>query len=338
MMMTPFTCDTFAEHLADHLDGDAAPAVRAAMDAHTVECAACNALVGDIASIRSDAATLPVLMPDRDLWDGIAERIGSRVVPISSAAGRRSLGTAPASGQRRWWAHPALAAAALVGITAGVTHYVTRQTLVESPSDGPVATAPTAEDRGSVVGGVPSAGGAVAEGASGTGEGPMTPEQGGSSARAVDAAGGGPPMPGNVQVASGGRSSRARGQDAASRQRGTGIAEVRGDRRQPSADVTGGASAVLVSYREGDIAALDSLYYREIIRLRQVLGQRRAQLDSSTVAVIDRNMLVIDKAIQECRAALGADPASKFLNQQLNEALESKIELLRTAAMMPVGS
>jgi len=92
------------------------------------------------------------------------------------------------------------------------------------------------------------------------------------------------------------------------------------------------------AFRQGDLAALDSLYYREILRLRRVVGERRSQLDSTTVVVIERNMDVIDRAIAECRAALAADPASRFLNQQLNEALESKIELLRTAATMPVRS
>lgn len=93
----------------------------------------------------------------------------------------------------------------------------------------------------------------------------------------------------------------------------------------------------MAAYRPGELGALDSLYFREIVRLRQVLETRRGQLDSTTVEVLDRNMLVIDRAIEECRKALAADPASKFLNGQLNEALESKIELLRTAATMAVG-
>jgi len=44
---------------------------------------------------------------------------------------------------------------------------------------------------------------------------------------------------------------------------------------------------------------------------------------------------VIDDAIAQSKAALAQDPASRFLNNQLNSALDKKLELLRTAAMLP---
>lgn len=76
-------------------------------------------------------------------------------------------------------------------------------------------------------------------------------------------------------------------------------------------------------------------YNSEIARLRAVVAQRRPQLDSATVAVIERNLKVIDDAIAQCRAALRKDPASQYLMESLNDALGTKIQLLRTAASLP---
>ena len=289
MTMTPFTCDTFAEHLADHLEGDANAATRAAMDAHAAQCAECAALLADLATIRREATALPELAPTRDLWSGISARIETPVVELKRT-GRQAPGATPRSA---WQRHrlTGLAAAALVGITAGVTYYATREALRPTAATPVAATTPTVNVDGATV-----------------------------EATAP------------VQVAD-----------------GTPAASDPGEARTPAAEVNapGAVSAVArrqtpqavaVSYRTGDLAALDSLYYREIIRLRRVLNDQRGQLDSTTVQVLDRNMLVIDRAIQECRAALAADPASRFLNEQLNEALETKIELLRTAAAMSVGA
>jgi len=73
----------------------------------------------------------------------------------------------------------------------------------------------------------------------------------------------------------------------------------------------------------------------EIARLRAIVQRRSAQLDPLTISVIERNLKVIDDAIAQCRAALAKDPASRFLIESLNHALENKVELLRTAAMLP---
>jgi hypothetical protein len=76
-------------------------------------------------------------------------------------------------------------------------------------------------------------------------------------------------------------------------------------------------------------------YDREITRLRAIVQQRRSQLDPATVSIIERNLKVIDDAIAQCRSALAKDPASRFLMESLNNALETKLELMRTAAMLP---
>jgi hypothetical protein len=76
-------------------------------------------------------------------------------------------------------------------------------------------------------------------------------------------------------------------------------------------------------------------YSREIDRLRTIFARNRAQLDPRTAAIIEANLKVIDDAIAQSKAALAQDPASRFLSNQLNSALDKKLELLRTAALLP---
>jgi len=76
-------------------------------------------------------------------------------------------------------------------------------------------------------------------------------------------------------------------------------------------------------------------YAREIDRLRTIFARNRAQLDPRTAAIIEANLKVIDEAIAQSKAALAQDPASRFLNNQLNSALGKKLELLQTAALLP---
>ena len=126
-------CDEFASKLADHLEEDLPGAGRAAMEAHASSCAECGRLLSELESLRMDAASLPLLEPSRDLWAGIAERIDARVFPLDT--GRRTRVAA----MRRTWRHPAVAAAALMLLTAGVTHVWTRLSY-ETPAVAPSAT------------------------------------------------------------------------------------------------------------------------------------------------------------------------------------------------------
>jgi hypothetical protein len=77
------------------------------------------------------------------------------------------------------------------------------------------------------------------------------------------------------------------------------------------------------------------IYDQQISAMRQILDSRRDQLDPKTVAIIERNLRVIDTAIAESRAALARDPANGFLAGQLDASLNTKLELLRTVAMLP---
>lgn len=82
----------------------------------------------------------------------------------------------------------------------------------------------------------------------------------------------------------------------------------------------------------------EQVYTTEIAHLRTIVERRRAQLDPVTIGVIERNLKVIDEAIAQCRLALTKDPASRFLSESLNNALQNKVQLLRTATMLPARS
>lgn len=84
-------------------------------------------------------------------------------------------------------------------------------------------------------------------------------------------------------------------------------------------------------------ASAAETYDREITRLRTIVDQRRGALDSTTVAVLEKNLRIIDDAIAQCRRALETDPSSSYLNDSLNEALDNKVQLLRAAATLQTG-
>jgi hypothetical protein len=285
---TPLTCDGFANSLADYLERDDTPRVRAAVEVHAASCAACGALLADVQQLRVDASGLPTLTPSRDLWAGVARRIEAPVIDL----GQRAAG----SGQRHReasrrvaWLRPAAAAAALVVMTAGVTYLATRQALLPETQ---------------------------------------------VAMRSVDSAA----MDPQKMVAA--------AIDSAQRAENVGRRPAADDRAQRTAPALAGraprttdrAPAVLASNQPAIATTLEPVYGREIARLRRIIDERRALLDTATVGVIERNLTIIDQAIRESRAALARDPASALLNEQLNTALEQKVELLRAAALLPVRS
>jgi hypothetical protein len=56
------------------------------------------------------------------------------------------------------------------------------------------------------------------------------------------------------------------------------------------------------------------------------------------VKIVEDNLALIDAAVKQARDALQRDPASGFLTEQLDNALQKKIELLRTVTALPSRS
>jgi anti-sigma factor RsiW len=107
--------------------------------------------------------------------------------------------------------------------------------------------------------------------------------------------------------------------------------------QSPALPATAPTARLASSRPEETAAAGVTTYDTEIRSLRAVL-RRRTDLDSSTVAVIERSLRVIDDAIAQSRTALARDPHSRLLGDQLTRALDQKVELLRTAILLPASS
>lgn len=75
-------------------------------------------------------------------------------------------------------------------------------------------------------------------------------------------------------------------------------------------------------------------YEQAIDELVAVLDARRGALAPETVQVVESNLEVIDRAIEESRAALAADPASRELTRMLAEAYDAKLGVLRQAVQL----
>jgi anti-sigma factor RsiW len=69
----------------------------------------------------------------------------------------------------------------------------------------------------------------------------------------------------------------------------------------------------------------------EIRDLQRQVAEERSRLSPGTVAILERNLRVIDRAIAESRAALARDPADSELGRLILSAYEQKVQLLRRA-------
>lgn len=108
--------DQWTDRLSEYLDGELADAERVALEAHLATCADCTTVLADLRRVVGRAQALDDRPPVRDLWPGIAERIGASTDDL---ARRRA----------RWrvsFTVPQLIAASvtLVALSAGVARLV----------------------------------------------------------------------------------------------------------------------------------------------------------------------------------------------------------------------
>jgi hypothetical protein len=73
--------EQWTDTLSDYLDGELAPAERAAVDAHLKECASCAGVLNDLKRVVGRARTLEPRDPDADLWPGVRTRIAAIAQP-----------------------------------------------------------------------------------------------------------------------------------------------------------------------------------------------------------------------------------------------------------------
>lgn len=114
------------------------------------------------------------------------------------------------------------------------------------------------------------------------------------------------------------------------------VAATRPTERETAPKIQSSRGATLASRSSGAPATPTEIAYDgEISRLQNIITDRRNQLDPNTVSVIEQSLKIIDAAVRQSRAALARDPKSGFLTDQLNHALDKKVELLRTVALLP---
>jgi len=115
-------------------------------------------------------------------------------------------------------------------------------------------------------------------------------------------------------------------------------------RRGGSAAIAAGDSAGVVAPLPGpgvqpaSYQVTEQTFDREIGTMRRIVDERRGELDPVTVAVLEKNLKLIDAAIAESKAALAKDPASAFLMDRLTHAFDTKLQLLRGVASLPAHS
>lgn len=66
--------------------------------------------------------------------------------------------------------------------------------------------------------------------------------------------------------------------------------------------------------------------------LESILAEARARLDPQTVRILDKNLGVIQRAIDESVRALAVDPDNAFVRSHLERAWREKADFLREAS------
>jgi anti-sigma factor RsiW len=88
-------------------------------------------------------------------------------------------------------------------------------------------------------------------------------------------------------------------------------------------------AAALVDSVEADLQAAEAHYEKAIQGLEQIARSDGGELDPQVAAVLQKNLQVVDQAIDESRAALRAEPSSDGAQDSLFEAMRTKVALLQ---------
>lgn len=83
---------------------------------------------------------------------------------------------------------------------------------------------------------------------------------------------------------------------------------------------------------QGD--GLVSPYADEVAALQEALSRLAGVLAPSTVRIIQKNLIIIDQAIEESAEALRSDPNDEFLRDYLDQVFRRKVEYLRETAVI----
>jgi anti-sigma factor RsiW len=111
--------DQWTDRLSEYLDGELNDAERVELEAHLATCADCTAVLADLRRVVARAQAIDDRPPSRDLWSGIAERIGVSTDDLARRRARRLSFTVP---------QLIAASVALVAVSAGVARLALQPT------------------------------------------------------------------------------------------------------------------------------------------------------------------------------------------------------------------
>ena len=87
--------DAWNDRLSEYLDDELGAAERSALDEHLRSCARCREDLDDLRAVVARAAALVSVPPDRELWPGVASRIGAPNIARPERETRRFSFTLP---------------------------------------------------------------------------------------------------------------------------------------------------------------------------------------------------------------------------------------------------
>lgn len=91
------------------------------------------------------------------------------------------------------------------------------------------------------------------------------------------------------------------------------------------------APAASVATQAATVAGPPRALADELSHLEAALNSARDNLDPTTVRILEKNLDVIDRAIQDSRRALATDPGNPFLREHLQNAYRQKAAYLKEA-------
>lgn len=101
-----------------------------------------------------------------------------------------------------------------------------------------------------------------------------------------------------------------------------------GGQARPSAD------APADTIRVEPVGLADAEYDSAVADLQRALRNGRGHLDPATIAIVEQNLKIIDRAIDQARQAVIDDPGNSYVTSHLVETRRKKLDLLRRAAAL----
>jgi anti-sigma-K factor RskA len=110
---------------------------------------------------------------------------------------------------------------------------------------------------------------------------------------------------------------------------------VRSGRESRVASLPERPTAAVVTAASFELAQAQATYDAARKQLLAALDARKASLSPQTVAVVERNLKIIDSAVAEMQTALARDPGNRELPALLVTAYQQEIDLLQRVTQLP---